>query len=220
MAADFSKMAKEIVSERPETFDLLGESTRRWPVVYMTPPWIFPHRSEKGDTKKPNGQNGQALGIEDLATIPMGDILEKNGVVFIWTPDTQLPKVLSLLDIWGLRYNGTAFYWTRTREDTDLSAIHHEKDIPMYTGYITRGNPIPLIMGVQGEPGLRKHHHADGSYRPRKDIRKQQFAPYTSGEAHEKFRDLVETLYDGPYLELFGRGKKGWDTWNPAPSEE
>lgn len=219
MSFDFSKMPKEIVSERSETFDLLGHPTRRWRVLYMTPPWLFPHRSEKGDGKKPTSQKSDSLDIGDLSTIPMGDILEKDAVVFIWTPDTQLPKVLALLDIWGLRYNGTAFYWTRTREDTDRTAMHHEKDIPMYTGYITRGNPIPLIMGVQGEPGLRKHHHADGTYRPRKDIRKQQFAPFTSGEANPRFRELVETLYDGPYLELFGRGKEGWDTWSPSASK-
>lgn len=214
---DFSNMISQINSSRPESFDLLGESTRKWPVIYMTPPWMFPHRSSKGDTKKPSGSS-PSLHIEDLATIPVSNLLEKNGVVFIWAPDTQLPRVLALLEMWGLRYNGTAFHWTRVREDTDLACIHHEKDIPLYTGYITRGNPVPLIMGVRGEVPLRKHHHSDGTFRPRKDVRKQQFAPYTTGGAHPKFRELVEVLYDGPYLELFGKGKEGWDSWIPEIS--
>ena len=158
----------------------------------MTPPWLFPHRSAKGDSRKPGGSSTPSLSFEDIARIPIPTLIEKDAVVFVWTPDTQLPKVLSLFDVWGLRYNGTAFHWTRTREDTDLTSMHHERDIPIYTGYITRGNPIALVMGVKGEPSLRKHRMEDGTVRPRKDIRKQQFAPYTSGAAHPRFRELVE----------------------------
>lgn len=218
MTIDLAQMASHIVSERPPSYDLLGDSTRRWPIVYMTPPWLFPHRSAKGDSRKPGGSSTPSLSFEDIARIPIPTLIEKDAVVFVWTPDTQLPKVLSLFDVWGLRYNGTAFHWTRTREDTDLTCMHYERDIPIYTGYITRGNPIALVMGVKGEPSLRKHRMEDGTVRPRKDIRKQQFAPYTSGAAHPRFRELVEQLYDGPYLELFGSGRKGWDHWIPETS--
>lgn len=215
MTIDFRNMPDEIISSRPPSFDLLGDSTRRWPVVHMKPPWVFKHRSKKGDSRKPGGINAPSLDFEDIAKIPISTLLEKDSVVFVWTPDTQLPKILSLFDVWGLRYNGVAFHWTRTRENADLTSMHFEKDIPLYTGYITRGNPIQLVMGVKGEPSLRKHRMPDGSYRPRKDIRKQQFAPYTSGDVHPRFRELIEQLYDGPYLELFSHGREGWDHWIP-----
>ena len=214
MDIDLSRVPGEITSSRPPSFDLLGESTRRWKVVYMTPPWLFKHRSKKGDTRKPGGVDTTTLGFSDLARLPMPILLEKDAVVFIWAPDTQLNRVLSLFDIWGLRYNGFAFYWARTREDTDLTAMHHERDLPMATGYITRSNPVPMIMGVRGEPSLRKHLQEDGTRKTRKDIRKLQFAPYTAGGAHPRFRSMVEQIYDGPYLELFGPGGGEWDHWN------
>lgn len=218
MTIDLTKVPELIHSSRPPSFDLLGESTRRWKVVYMTPPWLFKHRSKKGDTKKPGGIAKPSIGFADLASLPLSDLLEKDAIVFVWAPDGQINKLLSLFDIWGLRYNGFAFYWARTREDTDRSAMHFERDLPMSTGYITRSNPIPLVMGVRGEPSLRKHLQQDGSKKSRKDIRKLQFAPYTSGGAHPMFRDMVEQLYDGPYLELFGPGAPGWDHWNVALS--
>lgn len=216
---DFSNIADEIISSRPPSFDLLGQSTRRWPVVYMSPPWLFQHRSEKGNNRQPVSQAGKSVTYDSLATIPMGSLLEKDAVVLMWTPDTQLPQALWLFDQWGLRYNGTMFYWIRTRDNVDLKALDTKRDIPMLTGYITRGNPIPLIMGVQGELGLRRHVHEDKSVRPLKNIRKQQFAPYTKGGAHPSFRELIELLYNGPYLELFGDGKEGWDHWRPNESD-
>lgn len=216
MNVDFSHMQSQIRSERPPSVDLLGTSTRLWPVVYMTPPWMFRHRSEKGDSRGPSGGRTATYDFSDLASMPIPSLLERNAAVFVWAPDTQLPKVFSLFDVWGLRYNGIAFHWTRTREGADPECLHHERDVPMYTGYITRGNPVMLVMGVKGEPALRKHRHDDGTRRPLKNIRKQQFAPRPPEGAHPRFRDLVAKLYDGPYLELFGDGAQGWDSWIPS----
>jgi len=215
MAIDLSKMAGEIVSSRPETRDLLGKSTRTWRVIYMAPAWNFAHRGSKGEGRNPN-KNAPNLTIADLSHIPIPTLLEENGVVLMWTPDGRIPQALSLFEAWGLKYNGITFYWTKTRDGADLEALHHERDLPMSTGYITRGNPTPLLMGIRGEPGLRKHL-IRGKLRTRGDIRKQQFAPrMPERRPHPKFRDLIEQLYEGPYLELFGEAPEGWDYWKPS----
>lgn len=213
MLFDFSAIDQEIVSSRKETFDLLGKPLRTWRVIYMTPPWSFAYRGPKGEGKA--SRKGPGLGIQELSSLPVPNLLDEDGAVFMWVPDGRIPQALELLSIWGLRYNGLAFLWNKTRDDTVLESMHHEYDLPMGTGYITRGNPMPLVMGVRGEPSLRKHM-IDGQLKARHDIRKLQFAPRVANRAaHPKFRGLVSQLYDGPYLELFGKGEDGWDHYFP-----
>lgn len=213
MELDLSDIETQIVTEREETFDLLGKPMRTWPVIYLTPPWGFSYRGPKGE--KRNSKDVPTLGLPELATIPIPRLLSDDGTIFMWVPDGRLPLALELLSIWGVRYNGMAFLWAKTREDTVVESMHHEYDLPMSTGYITRGNPMPMIMGVRGEPSMRKHR-IEGQLRPRHDIRKLQFAPRVERfQAHPKFRGLISQLYDGPYLELFGDGERGWDHWTP-----
>ncbi len=213
MELDFTAIEKEIVTSRPETFDLLGKPMRTWPVIYLTPPWGFAYRGPKGEGRV--SRKTPTFGLSELATIPISRLLSDDGVVLMWVPDGRIPLALELLSIWGLRFNGMPFLWAKTRDDTVLESLHHEYDLPMGNGYITRGNPMPLVMGVRGEPSLRKHR-IDGQLRPRHDIRKLQFAPRVERmKAHPKFRGLISQLYDGPYLEIFGDGEEGWDHWTP-----
>lgn len=214
MDIDLASLEQDIVTQREPVFDLLGKNLRTWRVIYMTPPWGFAYRGPKGEGRNSGGK--PSLGIEELSAIPIPRLLSEDGVVLMWVPDGRMEQALRLLGIWGLRFNGFTFLWAKTRDDTILESMHHEYDLPMGNGYITRGNPMPLVMGVQGAPGLRKHH-IDGQFRPRHDIRKLQFAPRVpKRQAHPMFRGLVSQLYDGPYLELFGGGGEGWDHWMPG----
>ena len=216
MTRNFSTIHEQIVSSRAQAFDLFGNQTRTWPLIYMKPPWKFSHRSAKGSTKNPVKGHEPWL-LSDLARLPISQLLDKNGVLMMWTPDGRIPQAIALFETWGLRYNGITFYWVKTRGDTDMEHMHHEKDFPISTGYISRGNPTPLLMAVKGEPSMRKHL-IDGVKRSRGDIRKLQFGPrMPNGQAHPKFRGLIEQIYDGPYLELFSDPDpdQSWDTWMP-----
>ena len=212
MLPDISNISKDIISQRPETFDLFGKPTRTWPVIYMAPQWSFSYRGKKGENRNPV-KEGTPINLGQLTHLPVPQLLDKDGVVLVWTTDARFPQLLSLFESWGLRYNGVTFYWAKTRDDADLENMHHERDLPMSTGYITRSNPSMLVMGVRGEPGLRKHN-INGEMRRRADIRKLQFAPrMPNNRPHPKFRGLIEQLYDGPYLELFSDPLEGWDSW-------
>lgn len=218
MDFDPSLLPQQIVTDIPESFDLFGRSLRKWRVVLIQPRWSFAHRSKKGEAKNQN-KKVRTFSLNELMRLPISDITEKSSIVFIWTPDSQLPLAIRLMESWGYRYNGVAFYWAKTRPDTNIENMHHLRDLPMSTGYITRSNPMPLLMGVKGEPGLKKHH-INGDFRTRGDIRKLQFFPRQEDrQTPPEFRDLVEMLYDGPYLEIFGKGKEGWGSWQPPKTQ-
>jgi N6-adenosine-specific RNA methylase IME4 len=208
-----SNIFDNIITDRPMTYDLFGKMIRKWRVFYVDPPWKFNHRSELGEGRNPN-RHYDTMSLEDMIVLPVGDLAEDNAVMAMWATDTTMAQAINLMHAWGFRYNTVLFYWLKTRLTTDLEAMHFEKDLPMGTGYISRANPEVILLGTRGEPSLRTHI-INGVRRTRGDIRKVQFAPRGVHSAKPKmFMDLIEQLYDGPYLELFARNQReGWGSW-------
>lgn len=202
-----------IETDRPETADLFGNNTRKWRVIYADPPWSFANRSELGEDRNAN-QHYDTMPIEDIMALPVKDIAEDDAVLFMWVTDPTLDQAMHVLRAWGFDYKTVAFYWAKTWEKTDPTAMHETKDFPIGTGYITRGNPEQLWIASRGEP-RRRLHRIDGILKPDMSIRRLQFAPRgVHSQKPEKFYGLIERLYDGPYLELFSRTRRpGWGAW-------
>lgn len=198
----------DIETDRPQSFDLFGRPERTWRVIYAAPRWRFDHYA--------NEQDAKANSYEAMSTLPVSSIADKDAVLFLWCPDTMTDKGLNLIRAWGFKYRGAAFHWAKTRDGTNLSSMDHHRDLPMSTGYITRGNMEPLLLATRGEPPLRKHL-IDNVMRTRGDIRKLQFFPRCKDRGHpEEFMALIEQLYDGPYLSLYeARKREGWGSWAP-----
>ena len=197
-----------IITDRPPAQDLFGRAERLWRVIYAAPKWRFEHYSDD--------EQASRTSFDDMLRLPVSSISEQDAVLFLWAPDTMTDKALALIRAWGFSYRGVAFHWAKTREATDLSAMHYQRDLPMSTGYITRGNIEPLLIATRGDPKLRKHH-INGRYASRGDIRKLQFAPREKGGTRpEKFKALIEEIYEGPYLSLYDtRPRPQWGSWTP-----
>lgn len=197
-----------IITDRPPAQDLFGRAERLWRVIYAAPKWRFEHYSDDDQASRTS--------YDDMLRLPVSSISEADAVLFLWAPDTMTDKALALIRAWGFSYRGVAFHWAKTREATDLTAMHYQRDLPMSTGYITRGNVEPLLIATRGDPKLRKHL-INGRYASRGDIRKLQFAPREKGGTRpEKFKALIEEIYDGPYLSLYDpRPRPEWGSWMP-----
>lgn len=202
-----------IVSDRPLTHDLLGGLTRKWRVIYADPPWKFSNRSEKGEDRNAN-RYYDTMDLKDIMALPVADIAAEDSVLCLWVTDPTLNQGMRLLESWGFEYTTVLFYWAKTSKDADLDSLHHEKDLPMGTGYITRANPEMMLIGKRGDPS-RRIHNIKGKLQADMSIRRLQFAPKGAhSEKPEKFARLIERLYDGPYLELFARKTRpGWGSW-------
>jgi len=203
----------DIDTDRPLTHDLFGQVTRKWRVAYLDPPWRFENRSELGEDRNPN-QHYPTMSLEEIAALPLLDILDDDAVVFMWVVDPMLPHALKLLESWGLTFSTVAAYWAKTWEAADLESMHETKSFPIGTGYITRANPEQLWVAKRGQPRLRLHN-IDGEIKADMSIRRLQFAPRGEhSEKPEKFAQIIERLYEGPYLEMFARKRRpGWGAW-------
>lgn len=120
-----------------------------------------------------------------LLEIPASD----NAVCFMWATNAMLEDALEVMNTWDFDYKSN-FVWT--------------KDTGPTIGFYTTSRHELLLIGTRGQGMLPE-------VRPLSIIK---------GEVKEHSRkpevvyDLIESMYDGPYLEMFARsGRQDWTSW-------
>ena len=105
---------------KPQTapqFSPLPEGT--FDVVLADPPWNYQNWT---DAKHGAADSAfETLSVEDVARLPVQDIVGDNAALCLWTPFPKLKQGLSVLESWGFDYKTALFDWTKTyREPVTL----------------------------------------------------------------------------------------------------
>ena len=171
-------------------------------VIYADPPWNFKTFSEKGRDRSPDGQGHyNVMSLEDIQRLPVRDITDINSFLFLWVTDPLLIQGIQTMEKWGFRYVTVAFTWVKTRPTKDDGWRWH-----MGNGYYTRANPEMCLLGRRGKGPINRKNA---------DVRQLIIDPIREhSRKPARVRDSIERLFDGPYLEMFGRSKRdGWTVW-------
>lgn len=162
-----------------------------YPVIYADFPWIY-------DNRQPSGSNAQrhfpGLTIEQGIDLPVKAHARPNSVLFFWSTAPlllELPGPREIIHAWGFTPK-TQIIWDKVDHNVgSYVSVRHEILIVATRGSMTPDRPTPMIDSVVTVKKSNVH----------------------SGKP-EEFRKIIERMYDGPYLELFGREKvKGWDVF-------
>lgn len=188
-------------------------------VILADPPWSFANYSAKGEAKNPN-QHYHTLAAEAIQDLPVGALGANACALFLWCCWPTLPLWLPTIQAWGFDYAGLAWEWIKYNPATGKYAFG--------PGYGTRKNLEPCLLASRGDPVLRKGFAADlfgggedaeGVHSVRDFIEWNPFdairAPRRehSRKPEEQYA-RIETLFDGPYVELFARNTRpGWKSW-------
>lgn len=176
---------------------------KKFPIIYADPAWSFMTYSNKGKGRSPE-QHYPCMTKDELKALPVGDIAEKNSLLWMWTIDTHIPQAIELMEHWGFEFKTVGFYWAKLNK----SAPEHdwkERDFFKGLGYYTRANPEQCLIGSRGKGVTRKAMDI-----PRLLISKRREHSRKPDEAYKR----IMRLYDGPYLEMFARQSyPGWDVW-------
>jgi len=161
-------------------------------VIYADPPWAF---SNSGFD-----QSAQQI----YSTMPTKEICnysdragksirrlasEKRSVLFLWVPAALIPDGLSVVSAWGFAYK-TQMIWA--------------KDKSPGMGWWVNSKHEVLFIGSKGEE-LHPAIKYDSIFE----------APVTKhSQKPEIVYTMIESMYSGPYIELFARNKRpGWASW-------
>lgn len=168
--------------------------------IVADPPWPFRWSGGVGGAhRNPTPMAYDLMPLEEIKALPIADLADDDAHLFIWvTPELhRLGEGVATARAWGF-------------EPVD-EIIWEKPNIGV--GVMPRHVHEPVLIARRGEARFR------GS----RDIRSvqrwsQRHGGNGSGKEHsakpDGLLDLVESVSDGPYLEMFARRQRlGWDTW-------
>ena len=178
---------------------------QKFATIMADPPWRFQNRTGKVAPEHKRLARYPTMKLDEICALPVTDHVEDRAHCYLWVPNALLPEGLQVLSAWGFQYKSNII-WHKIRKDggSDGRGV----------GFYFRNVTEILLFGVRGKnartlaPG-RRQVNLFGT-RKREHSRKPD----------EQY-DIIESCSWGPYLELFGRGKrKNWTVWGNQADDD
>lgn len=186
-----------IEETRDSLRDFAQSSANGFGAILIDPPWRFMNRTGKVAPEHRRLNRYQTLSVEELESLPVGDLANPESHIYLWCPNALLADGLHLLDAWGFKYK-TNLIWYKVRKDGGPDGRG--------VGFYFRNVTEMILFGVKGKlrtlpPGRRQTNII--VHRKREHSRK----PPT-------LHRIIEDCSPGPFLELFARERRdGWQHW-------
>jgi N6-adenosine-specific RNA methylase IME4 len=185
--------------------DLLNFAAgRQFTTVLVDPPWRFVNRTGKMAPEHRRLSRYETLSVDEIAALPVGDIVKSTAHLYLWVPNAMLPDGLRVMQAWGFAYK-TNLVWHKLRKDggSDGRGV----------GFYFRNVTELLLFGVRGKgartlaPGRRQVNYMGTRKREHSRKPDEQYS-------------IIEACSAAPRLELFARGARdGWTAWGNQAHE-
>lgn len=199
----------------------ITKTQNKYQIIYADPPWSY---SDKGCAGAA-AAHYDTMKVNDIATLPVAEIADKNAVLFMWATYPKMEEALQLIKAWGFTFKSIAFQWVKLNKAASIEALQKAagssetveealKQLCFFgLGRWTRGNSEPCLIAVKGKPS-----------RISASVGQLVFSPLTTHSSKPaEVRDRITALVgDLPRIELFARSSaNGWDCWgNEAPQDK
>lgn len=162
--------------------------------ILADPPWYFRNFSAAGEEKNPVAHYA-CMDAAALAALPVSQLAAPDCALFMWATAPMLPDAIALIKAWGFTFK-SAGAWAKQSTTGEKWAFG--------TGYCFRSAAEFYLLGTIGKPMIRS-----------RSIRNLIVAPVREhSRKPDNLHSDIETLYGGPYAELFARAPRpGWDVW-------
>lgn len=172
--------------------------------VLADPPWRFSNRTGKVAPEHRRLDRYSTLSLDEIKSLPVGDVTAENAHLYLWVPNALLPDGLSVLEAWGFRYVSNII-WAKRRKDGGPDGRG--------VGFYFRNVTEIILFGVKGR--LRTLPPARSQVNML-ETRKREH----SRKPDEQY-ELIESCSPGPYLEMFARqARSGWVAWGDEAEGE
>lgn len=161
-------------------------------LVLCDPPWKFLSRDGVSSVPTSADDPYPTMSLDELRAMDMSFTGAADCVCVMWATAPLLPEAIDMLGAWGFAYK-TAGAWAKQSSTGRKWAFG--------TGYIFRSAAEFYVVGMRGSPRLKS-----------KSVRNLIVAPIREhSRKPEQMHEMCERLFEGPYLELFGRQQRpGW----------
>lgn len=193
----------------------------RFSTVMADPPWRFQNRTGKIAPEHKRLARYPTMHLEDICALPVAQHLETKAHCYLWVPNALLPEGLQVLKAWGFDYK-SQIIWQKVRKDGGPDGRG--------VGFYFRNVTEVLLFGVRGKdirtlaPGRSQVNFIEAPEPTDKDIPDGDLIK-TRKREHSRKPDeqyeIIESCSWGPFLELFGRGKRpNWTVWGNQAEDD
>ena len=173
--------------------------------VMADPPWRFTNRTGKVAPEHRRLSRYPTMTLTDICALPVEEHLAERAHCYLWVPNALLPQGLQVLDAWGFEYKSNII-WHKVRKDggSDGRGV----------GFYFRNVTEILLFGIRGK-----------NVRTLDAGRRQVNLIASRKREHSRKPDeqygIIESCSRGPYLELFGRGRReNWTVWGNQAKDD
>lgn len=171
---------------------------RRFVTILADPPWQFKNRTGKIAPEYKRLSRYGTMSLEAICELPVDKIARERAHLYLWVPNAILPYGLQVMEAWGFTYKSN-IVWQKIRKDGGPDGRG--------VGFYFRNVTELLLFGVRGR-----------NVRTLQPARSQVNLIATRKQEHSRKPDeqytIIESCSEGPYLELFARGRrKRWTCW-------
>ena len=167
----------------------------KFQTILADPPWRFTNRTGKMAPEHRRLSRYQTMDIPEIKKLPVAEIVQEPGHLYLWVPNALLPEGIDVLRAWGFEYKSN-IVWHKVRKDggSDGRGV----------GFYFRNVTELVLFGVRGKkartlaPGRRQVNMI--CTQKREHSRKP-----------DELYDLIEACSNGPFFEMFARStREGW----------
>ena len=182
--------------------DLKNLSIDPYQVVYADPPWHYKLDLDKaynnGKTNLHLSNQYPTISNEEIAALPIKDIIADDAACFMWTTDSHLPYAIEIMRSWGFTYKTIGFVWVKKTK--------HGKTVKLLAPWTNKGAELCLF-GTKG--AMTKHLGAYDVFQVHEAERREH------SRKPDIIRDEIKRMFpNGKRIELFARtAMPGWDAW-------
>jgi N6-adenosine-specific RNA methylase IME4 len=178
------RQQKKYGSKRYNALPLSSLPAGHYGTVYADPPWPYDNQG----TRAAASYHYPTMSIDDICRLPVSGRVKTKAHLWLWTTNSFLREAFDVVDAWGFEYK-SAMVWAKPQLGLgNYVRVSHELLL-----IASRGN---LAGRATDQRSWLEHDRMKHSAKP------------------EVFRQVIEEISPGPYLELFARTKAdGWDSW-------
>lgn len=194
---------------------------QRFATVMADPPWRFQNRTGKIAPEHKRLARYPTMELDEICALPVAEHVEDRAHCYLWVPNALLPEGLQVLNAWGFEYK-SHIVWEKVRKDGGPDGRG--------VGFYFRNVTEILLFGVRGKgirtlaPGRSQVNFIEAP-EPEEKILPDGDLLKTRKREHSRKPDeqyaIIESCSWGPFLELFGRGRrKGWTVWGNQADDD
>ena len=166
----------------------------RFSTVMADPPWQFQNRTGKVAPEHKRLNRYPTLPLASICEMPVERCVTDCAHLYLWVPNALLVEGLQVMKAWGFEYKAN-IVWHKIRKDGGPDGRG--------VGFYFRNTTELILFGVRGH--LRTLQPGRSQVNIIKSMKREH-----SRKPDEQY-DIIQRCSPGPYLEIFGRGKRdGW----------